>query len=169
MSMIKRSMKVSGAIAGVAATAVLGFQLAMQTPAVADDHAMASSPDAAITYRKNVMSIVGANAQAMGAIAKGDVNNEDAFADHADMLAIAADLTVAAFEQDTHGKGNEKTTAKQEVWSDWDTFRKGLNKMAEDAITVADYAANGDMDLAKSSLGDLLKNCKACHDDFRTR
>ncbi|MEX1147604.1 MAG: cytochrome c [Sphingomonadales bacterium] len=164
-SFLKRSL----AMAGIAGLTVAGAHFTMQAPAVAEDEPMATSADAAIVYRKNVMSGIGSNAQAMVAITKGDIRNDDAFSAHADMLAIAADLTIDAFRQNTHGEGRERTTAKENVWTDWDGFRRGFNGLAERATVVADFAANGNMDAARAAMPDLMKACKACHEDFRTR
>lgn len=160
----KRALGALGAVAlGV------GLMLGGGVPAVADEHMIAKDPDNAIKYRQAVMEIVGASASSMAAIAKGDLDHNKAFADLADMLAMAGELTYDAFKQNTHGKGKEKTTAKEDVWTDWEKFREGLDDMNEQAIKIAEFAAAGNLGAAKGSLEDLFKTCKTCHDDFREK
>ncbi len=128
-----------------------------------------TTADNAIKYRKAVMGGVGANTKAIAMIAKGEVEHGEAFAAHARMLATAASLATAAFRQNTHGEGSEKTTAIAKVWDDWAEFEKGLKAMESEAGKLADLAEAGDMDGAKSQLGNVGKTCKACHDDFRDK
>lgn len=160
------SLKRGLSILGVAALTLGAVQ-----PAMADDHeAMAVNADDAIKYREAIMEIIGSNMTAMVQIAKGEVKAPDTtFSAHADMLATAGELSYDAFKQNTHGQGKEKTTAKENVWTEWDKFKEGLDKMNDAAMVVANYAAEGNMGLAKGAIGDLGKACKACHDDFREK
>lgn len=165
------TLKRSLTILGVTTLALGVVQFAPVQPAVADDHeVMAENPDDAIKYREAIMETIGANMTAMVKIAKGEVKAPDStFSAHADMLTMAGELSYDAFSQNTHGKGKEKTTAKENVWTDWDKFKDGLDKMNDAALVVANHAAEGNMDAAKGAIGDLGKACKACHDDFRDK
>ena len=162
VSSLKRRLSILGVVA---------LALGAVQPAMADDHeAMAGNPDDAIKYREAIMEIIGSNMTAMVQIAKGEVKAPvTTFSTHANMLAMAGKLSYAAFKQNTHGQGKEKTTAKENVWTDWDKFKEGLDDMNDMALRVANYAADGNMDLAKGAIGDLGKACKACHDDFRQK
>ncbi len=128
-----------------------------------------TEPDAAIQYRKALMSTVGGNMKASALIIKGEVEHKDALAAHARGIAAAATLAPAAFKQDTHGKGGEKTTANANIWKDWDKFAAGLKAMETEATKLADLAASGDMAAAGKQLGALGKTCKGCHDANRDK
>jgi len=127
-----------------------------------------SSPDAAIQYRKKVMDAIGANMGGVGAIAKGEVPFKAALATHLKGIALAASLAPAAFEQNTHGQGSEKTTANEKVWADWAKFEGGLKKLEEEATRVA-AVADSDPDAAIKEVGEVGKICKGCHDNFRDK
>lgn len=162
----RRSLMVVGlAVATIGASQVVAHDFD-----TAHSASIAGDPDVVIAYRKGVMSIIGANAHALSDIAKGNLDREEAFGDHAGMLAMAGKLTYEAFGQNTHGQGKkEKTTAKEKVWAEWGEFKKGLDKLNEAASKVAVFAGNGDLASAKGSLEDLFKTCKGCHDDFREK
>lgn len=128
-----------------------------------------TEPDSAIQYRKALMSTVGGNMKASALIIKGQVEHKDALAAHARGIAAAATLAPAAFKQDTHGKGGEKTTANANIWKDWDKFSAGLKAMETEATKLADLAASGDMAAAGQQLGALGKTCKGCHDANRDK
>jgi len=127
-----------------------------------------SSPDSAIQYRKKVMGAVGANMGGVGAIAKGEVAFKEALATHLKGIALAASLAPAAFKQNTHGQGGEKTTSNEKVWTDWAKFEGGLKKMQEEATRIA-AIADSDPDAAIKEIGELGKTCKGCHDNFRDK
>jgi len=131
--------------------------------------AYAAAPDDAILYRQDVMHTIGANAHAMYLISEGKLSHDAAFATHASVLAAAATLTVDAFKQNTDGQGKEKTTAKGDVWKDWAKFEQGLALLEERAKTVSNLAASGGLAAAKGALGELMKTCKSCHDDYRSK
>ena len=154
---MNRLMTITGA-------AAMAGALLMTGSVVAD-----TEPDAAIQYRKALMATVGGNMKASALIIKGEVEHKDALAAHARGIAAAATLAPAAFTQNTHGKGSEKTTANEKVWSNWDDFAAGLKTMETEATKLADLAASGDMAAAGKQLGVLGKTCKACHDANRDK
>ncbi|WP_282609909.1 cytochrome c [Pelagibius sp. Alg239-R121] len=128
-----------------------------------------TEPDAAIQYRKALMGTVGGNMKASALIIKGQVEHKDALAAHARGIAAAATLAPAAFKQDTHGKGSEKTTSNANIWKDWDKFSAGLKALETEATKLADLAASGDMEAAGKQLGAVGKTCKGCHDANRDK
>lgn len=137
--------------------------------AVTSGVATAAEPDDLIVYRKQVMEAVGANTTAMGLIAQGKVPHEDAFLAHAEMLAKSATLAKNAFRENTAGKGKEKTTAKADVWKDWAKFEKGLEALEAKSAELLTLASNGGVKAAAAQLPALFRNCKGCHDDYRTK
>lgn len=154
---MNRFMRVVNASA-VAAAVLVGGNVMAET-----------EPDAAIEYRKALMATVGGNTKASALIVKGEVEHKDALAAHARGIAAAASLAPAAFKQNTHGKGSEKTTSNENVWKDWDKFAAGLKTLEVEATKLADLAASGDMAAAGKQLGVVGKTCKACHDANRDK
>ncbi|MEM9626196.1 MAG: cytochrome c [Pseudomonadota bacterium] len=78
---------------------------------------------------------------------KGEIDQPNALATHADGFAIAATygVTSAAFEQNTDGLGSEKTTATAKIWQDWDRFDEALKAMEVAAQAIQTAAANGEL------------------------
>lgn len=128
-----------------------------------------SAPDAAIQYRQAVMKAVGGNTKGLAMIVKGEVPFTDNLANHARGLANASQLAGSAFKQNTHGQGSEKTTAKENIWTEWSKFEAGLKKLQEASAKLAELAEAGDAKGAAEQLGAVGKTCKGCHDDFRTK
>jgi len=129
-------------------------------PASAGD----AEPDAAIKYRKSVMSAVGGHIGGLVAILKGDVDQPDSLATHADGFAVAAthSVTSAAFEQNTDGAGGEETTATGKIWEDWARFDEALKAMETAALDIQTAAANGEL-TSFDQLKPALKQCGFCH------
>ncbi|MEM7508463.1 MAG: cytochrome c [Pseudomonadota bacterium] len=139
-----------------------GLGLAILAPV-----AQAADADNAIKYRKNIMKIVGGSASAIAAVLKGEAGQQADLAALTQMLAASTDpaITGAAFKQNTDDQGVEKTTAKGDIWSDWDKFA-GIAVKLNDAAKVA--AAAGE-NVSFAEMKPVFAECKACHDDFRQK
>lgn len=131
-----------------------------------------TAPDDAIKYRKNLMNSLKTSVNAMIAVTKGEVDQTDLLPELAATFAAAANakMTIGAFEQNTDGKGSEKTTATSNVWSEWDDFSGAftkLGKAADDIKALADAGELNSFDQIKPALG----QCGYCHRkaDFRTK
>ncbi|MGF1475646.1 MAG: c-type cytochrome [Geminicoccaceae bacterium] len=131
--------------------------------------AIAVEAVAAIKYRKGVMQGVGSNTNGLAMIVKDEVEFTDHMETRAQALALAANVALAAFEQNTDGEGGEETTAKADIWSDWDDFKSKMEAMSAEADKLVEVAASGDTGAVGGQLGELGKTCKACHDDYRTK
>jgi len=131
-----------------------------------------TAPDDAIKYRKNLMNSLKTSVNAMIAVTKGEVDQQDSLPELAAIFAAAANskVTTGAFEQNTDGKGSEKTTATAEVWAEWDDFAGAftkLSKAANDIQALADAGELNSFDQIKPALG----QCGYCHRKagFRTK
>lgn len=142
--------------------------IAVAAAALALGTGAALADDAAVKFRKANMEIIGGHMHSIVAIVKGEVPHKDQLAAHAAGLAAAADLSAAAFKAETMGD-KEKTTAKAEIWQDWDTFAQGLDKMTAEATKLAEVAGSGDMGAIGAQVQNVGKTCKGCHDDFRKK
>lgn len=142
----------------LAAISLIAF--AAGTPAMAQD----SDPDAIIKYRKGVMSAIGAKANALAAILKGDVNLKDALPANAEALAVSSNATVitGAFKQNTDGQGSEKTTVTAKLWEDWDRFEKAANDLQAATLEVSKLAAAGEL-TSLDQMKPVFEQCGFCH------
>lgn len=148
-----------------AAAAVLAGGLIVAVPAAAAD----PDPDASINYRKAVMSSIGDNMKAIAMMVKGQIPADQKMAYHAQAMALASLSAPEAFRPNTDGKGTEKTTAKTEVWDNWDEFESKLKDLTEAAYGMLALAAAGKSDSYGDQLQKLGGVCKGCHDDFRNK
>lgn len=131
-----------------------------------------TSPDDAIKYRKNLMNSVKYSVDALVAVTKGEVDQQDNLPELAAAFATAANakLTVAGFEQNTDGQGGEETTATAKVWDEWEDFSSAFIKLGEEADKIKALADAGELnsfDQIKPALG----QCGYCHRkaDYRTK
>lgn len=120
--------------------------------------------EADVKYRQANMEVIGGHMHSIVPILKGEVAHKDQLAAHARGLAEAAKLAPAAFKVEAM---EGKTTAKKDIWANWDKFEGGLNMMGEKATAVAAAADSGDMGAVGAAVQELGKTCKGCHDDFR--
>ena len=147
-----------GTLAAVALAGSIGFSAAQ-----------AAEPDDAIKYRKSVMEVVGGHTGAFFAILQGKVDHPDALLYHAKGIADASNHAPAAFEQNTAGQGDEKTTAKDDIWADGSDFGEDMDDFKTAAVALATAVESGDMAAIGPAAGALGNACKHCHDDFRTK
>jgi cytochrome c556 len=132
--------------------------------AVASITLAAVTGTAAIKERQKAMGDIGKAMEAFGAIVKKqapfDAEIVKASAETiADRLNEAADLF-----PDGSDTGDVETWAKPEIWSDRESFQKGLKAATAAAVamqSVTDEAAFG------PALGALGNGCKTCHDAYR--
>lgn len=140
------------------ALAVLGL-LAGGGAAMAEDDA-----DAAIKYRQAAMKAVGGHIGGLVAVLKGDIDNAAGLQAHADGLVAATNpaLLVRAFQQNTAGKGSEKTTSNAKIWDDFPRFEKAINDMNAAAIGIQTAAAAGTL-TEFDQIKPALTECGFCH------
>lgn len=150
-------MKFSAIAAAALAAAVL-------IPAVAS----AVEPEAAVKYRQNNMKAIGAYMQNTVAILKGEVPYAEQLQANALGLAAAAKLSPAAFKTDTSAS-DVKTTAKPDVWQNWEKFEGGLGMMAERADALVAAVDSGDKGAIGQAVQAVGETCKNCHDNFRSK
>src|SRR5690554_741045 len=93
-----------------------------------------------IKYRQNNMQIIGGHMGSIAAIVKGEVDHKDQLAAHAKGMAEVAALVKAVFKEEVTGG---KTSAKPEIWSDWQKFEKDADNFQAAANELATAAAEG--------------------------
>lgn len=149
-------------IRAVAAAAAVA--LTVLAPAAAS----AMEAEAAVKYRQEIMKAIGGHLTPVVMVLKGEVPYAEQMPANAALLAETAKLALLPFEQNTAGSGI-KTTAKDEIWSEWEKFSGGMKKMEETTAQLAAAAESGD----KAAIGEAIQavgqTCKGCHDNFRTK
>ncbi|SOD89625.1 c-type cytochrome [Caenispirillum bisanense] len=128
----------------------------------------ASANEAAVKYRQNNMKAVGAYMQNTVAVLKGEVPYAEQLEANALGLAAAAKLSPAAFKTDTSGS-DVKTTAKADIWQNWEKFEGGLTMMAERSDALVAAVQGGDKAAIGQAVQAVGETCKTCHDNFRTK
>jgi cytochrome c556 len=127
--------------------------------------AVAVTVDDAIKYRKSVYQVIKWNFGPMGAMVKGEMPfDAEAFARHAERVAALSGMPLEGFIPDSD-LGD--TTAKSEIWQQWDTFKSRMQDFETEAAKLAEVARGGDEKAIRAQFGATAKTCKACHDDFR--
>ncbi len=121
-------------------------------------------PDNAIKYRQQMMKAVGGHTSAMVVILKGEVPHTEALKSHADGLAAATnpESLIAAFMQNTDGKGSEENTSTGKIWEDWARFEEAVQDLAAAAKEIQVAAAAGNL-TEFDQLKPALEQCGFCH------
>lgn len=119
--------------------------------------------DAIIDNRKDVMQTIRKTAGALNDSVKGGASQTDLIAAATAFVeATNTEITIAAFETNTHGKGNVKTTSTEKVWTDWERFSQALTDMNSGAIEIKELAEAGTLTSA-DQMGIAMKECGFCH------
>ena len=147
-------MKTTSRVLSLAALCVFaGF-------AIADD----SDP---IKERKSLMEDVKDAAGPVGKMLRGDLDYDQAtFA-----ASMDAFLTAGYAFGDLFPEGSESgmgTEASPAIWSDREGFNAALKKWT-DAAKAARQANPATFDEARPLAGQVMRNCKACHDDYKSK
>lgn len=120
-----------------------------------------------IAKRKDIMKAVGGATKESGQMVKGEIPF-DATKAKANMEKISGGW--AEFSKQ-FAKGSEtggETTAAPKIWQSFEDFDTKGKKMAGDAAKAAASAGQG-LEPFKASFGEVTKNCKGCHDDYRVK
>lgn len=122
--------------------------------------------DAVIKYRQDQMKVLGGHMGSIAAILKKEVPFSDQLAVHAQGLAATAAFTEAVFKERALGS---KSTAKAEIWSDWERFSADADALKQAADKLAQAVAANDQGGMRAAMADVGKTCKSCHDNFKTK
>lgn len=119
--------------------------------------------DTIIKNRKDVMQTIRKTAGALNDSVKGGASQADLIAAASAFVdATNTEITIAAFETNTHGQGSLKTTSTEKVWTDWDRFSQALTDMNNGAIEIRELAEAGNL-TSTDQLGVAMKECGFCH------
>lgn len=118
----------------------------------------------AIKERQEAMEGIGNGMKSLGAIVKKETPF-DAKVVQTNAMMIADHLGEAAkLFPEGSDKGEVKTWAKPEIWTDRELFDKLLEKAQRAAVELGSVE---DAEAFPAALGNLGNGCKSCHDTFR--
>lgn len=123
-----------------------------------------SDPDAIIKYRQGVMHAQGGHMTAMAQIVRGKVSYGDRLVVHAKALNSIIGNIPELFPE---GSDFGETEAKEEIWSNWEKFKKSAETAEQKADAFMKTTQSGDKAAIGQSFKALGEACKACHKDFR--
>lgn len=139
-------------------------------------HAAEPSADSVVKFRKALMGEIKSSLQSLFLLLKQEVDDDKSIALQAQILALSSQRVGASFVYRTRGVA-EETTAHERVWTEAKDFQAQMQKFAKDtqafAELVASSEANADAHAAMrktlaKSLAGIGKQCKSCHDRYRT-
>jgi len=114
-----------------------------------------------IDYRQHVMKTLNEQAAELGLILSTAVPGDNVTS-HIDSLALAASISLKAFEPKVQGG-----EAKPEVWSNWPDFQKRMKDFAAKTAEMSKIAHEQGPDQALGMVIGALP-CKSCHDLYRS-
>ena len=124
----------------------------------------ADQAEDAIKYRQGIFTGFRWHFGTMGAMVRGKIDYDaEQFAHHATQLAA---LTRMPREGFIEGSDFGDTAAKSELWENLDDVNARFDKLIVDADALA-AASGGSLDDVRAAFGDVAKNCKGCHDNYR--
>lgn len=128
--------------------------------------AQSSGPERNIGYRQNVFELVGWNFGALGQMARGQRDFDQAeFARRAERVAQLSKMLDEGFPAGSD-KG-AKTEALPAIWTNRADFDAKMADFQREAAALAQVAAGGDTDATRAQFGKTAGTCKACHDNYK--
>lgn len=115
----------------------------------------------ALDYRQHVMKTLNEQSAELGLILSTAVPGDNVTS-HIDALALAASVSLKAFEPKVQGG-----EAKPEVWSNWPDFQKRMTDFAAKTAEMSKVAHEQGPDQALGLVVSALP-CKSCHDVYRS-
>lgn len=124
--------------------------------------------DKAIKYRQAAFTMIAGNVSEMGEMVKGKTDWSDViFAKRANQLSQLSLMPLDAFYVEGSDKG--KTNALPKVWTNFPDFEARLAQFQEDTAALASISDSGDKTAIRKAFGKAVKNCKACHSDYKAK
>lgn len=136
-------------------------------PLLAPAQTLFNKPSAAIAYRQGAFQVMGAHAQRLGGMAKGEKPFDKAQAENdALVIEILARQLDTAFPP---GSDASPSKGKPDIWQDATGFKQKMEDLKAASGKLSSAARSGDINLFKAAYNSTAQTCKACHDGFRNR
>jgi len=160
-------MKIIKAISAAAIT--IGLALSLLAGVA---NAEGGPHDKAIKARQAMFQLYSFSMSTLGAMAKGKIDYDaELAAELAANLDAAANLGQSAFwppGSDNGNSENARTRALPAIWETYPAIVEKSDALKAATAVMAENAGNG-LEALQSSIGDVGKSCKGCHDDYRAK
>ena len=127
---------------------------------------VAQAAEADIKYRQSIMKAMGGHMGSLAAIAKGQVGHSQHMFGHAAAINAIATMVPDIFPKGSTGPNSR---AKDDIWSKWSEFEKGITALQGAAAKLFEAANAGDAAAVGAALGGVGKACGGCHKPFRSK
>jgi len=126
----------------------------------------ADAPDAIVKYRQTEMKSLGVHMTAMSmVVVKKQIASRSHLAAHAEAVhAISAGLVDLFPSAD-----KTKSSAKPEIWSRFDDFKRAAAKLERESAKLSPLAARKDWREFDRQYASVSAACEECHERFRVR
>lgn len=122
---------------------------------------------AATQYRQSLFQLIRSNMGPLGGMAKGAIPYDTAVMETNGLrLEQLATMMSDYFDVDTR-KFNVDTSAKPEIWQDFNTFSGKADDLIKAAQALQLAAQSGNEKAYRRAIGGVGATCKSCHDDFK--
>jgi len=132
------------------------------TPAQSEKHAAS-----AVQYRQALLRLVKSNVGALGAMAKDripmDAHTIERNALRIEQLSLMMD---DYFAVDTR-EFTLETEALPKIWQNYNDFQSKIEALTQAASNLKNAAQQNKDGTYKANIGQLLKSCKGCHDNYK--
>lgn len=152
-------------IAAAAILTVAGGLGAASVPSNAHSEGMAHSGDMTPhEVRDEVMHAIAGHMKALGAVAKGEAEQDAATIVHAKSLQALSATVIHIFPE---GSMSEDGRSKPEIWERWDEFAEVASAFAAATPKAVAAVESGDRGEIGMALRDIGQTCGDCHKPFR--
>lgn len=123
--------------------------------------------ESAIDARKAAFTLMVANVQTMGAMAKGKIPfDKEQFALRTNNLEA---LSKMPWEFFIAGSDQGETEAKPEVWSKSEDFKQKADQFQQEVDKLVDASKGDDQKAMFAQFGETAKACKSCHKEYKKK
>ncbi|GHT92885.1 cytochrome c [Betaproteobacteria bacterium] len=130
--------------------------------------AQLTKPEQLIKVRQSLFQTVGWNCTRIRQNLEGQYNKAEVIKAAEVIAALSNSALDVLFAPGTEtGKGWRETTVKPEFFSKPEHSAHLLSQFRKEANALAELAHTGSAETVKTRFDNLVKTCKACHDDFR--
>lgn len=124
-------------------------------------------PDVLVKQRQAKMVLQGKYIGPLVGMVKGSVPfNANVATQNAANLDALSKMAWDGFDESTKG---EKTRALPVIWTDSAKFKQYQTQLETGTAALLTAAKGGNEGAFKSAVGEVLKACNGCHDDFRQK
>lgn len=125
-------------------------------------------PDVQVRQRQAVMTLQGKYIGPLVGMLKGSIPyNNDVAVRNAAFLDALSQMPWDTFSEAT--KDEKNTKALPVIWTNAAGFKQAQDQLRTAVGALNAAAKSGNEGAVKAAVGDVLKQCNSCHDDFRAK